>query len=115
MHNFYFGSAKRMVEMWTEHYLVRKEYFVRIDNMIQSFNMSADCGRLPLNFSSSYGEFTAFHCIMVYSPVVLKDVLPQDHLLVLFVRTCVLMSKWFVSDGEIDTADLFLLQFCRRL
>ena len=108
-----------MVEMWTENNLIKKEDFKKIDHMIQSFIMPADCGRLPLNFSSSHGVFTASqwkNWIIVYSPVVLKDILPRDHpqCWLLFVCACVLMSKQFISDRDTDTADLFLLHFCCR-
>lgn len=119
MHNLYLGSGKRMVEIWIDMKLIKKDDFTKIDNIIQSFNMPADCGRLPLNLSSSHGAFTASqwkNWIIIYSPVVLKGILPRDHLQcwLLFVRACVLLSKRFILGRDIDTADLYLLQFCRK-
>ena len=119
MHNLYLGSAKRMLEIWIDMNLIKRDDFTKIDHIIQSFNMPADCGRLPLNLSSSHGAFTASqwkNWITIYSPVVLKGILPRNHLQcwLLFVRACVLMSKRYILSREIDTADLYLLQFCLR-
>lgn len=119
MHNLFLGSAKRVLEIWIEKGIIKKDNLVKIDGMIQSFNMPTDCGRIPSNLSSSHGAFTASqwkNWIITYSPVVLKNILPRDHLgcWLLFVRACVLISKRFINKSEVRSADILLLNFCRR-
>ena len=72
-----------------------------IEKKIKSFIIPADCGRLPSNISSSYGSFTASqwrNWITIYSPVVLKGILPNEHLRcwLLFVKATQLLCHRIV-------------------
>ena len=71
-----------------------------------------------MNISSNYGGFKAVQWqtwITVYSPVVLKGLIPNGHLQrwLLFVRACSILSKQYLVESDVITADLLLLNFCR--
>ena len=76
--------------------------------------------RLPAQISSNYGGFTAKqwkNWILIYSPVVLKGLLPNEHLgcWLLFVRACFNMCSPLITVSDVQCADMFLVQFCRRV
>ena len=54
--------------------------------------------------------------ITIYSAVVLKGILPPEHLHIwlLFVRACCILGQRIINKHEIVTADLLLLNFCRK-
>lgn len=86
--------------------------------LIKLFHVPSGIGRLPFNISSGYGGFTAnqwSNWITVYSPVLLKGILPDAHLRcwLLFVRACSILRSYVVKKQDIESADLYLLQFCR--
>ena len=53
---------------------------------------------------------------MIYSPVLLKDMLPPEHYRcwLLFVRSCCILCSHSIKETDIISADLLLLQFCRK-
>ena len=68
-----------------------------IEQKINLFRLPTGIGRIPSDISSVYGSFTADqwrNWITIYSPIVLKDVIPPDHLRcwLLFVHGCVTIS-----------------------
>lgn len=68
---------------------------------------------------SSFGAFTAAqwrNWITIYSPVVLKDQLPVEHLRcwLLFVQACQLLCYRIIKHSDVVAADLYLLQFCKQ-
>ena len=75
---------------------------IKIEDTVRCFRVPPHVGRIPYRISSNYGGFTASqwrNWITIYSPVVLKRILEQQHLQwwLLFVR-----------------ADLFLITLCRK-
>lgn len=81
--------------------------------------MPHSIGRLPINIASNYGGFKAAQWqtwITTYSPVVLKGVILDNHLQcwLLFVRAYSILSKRILKGDDVATADIFLLNFCRR-
>ena len=76
-------------------------------------------GRMPLKTSSSFSGFTADqwrNWTTIFSSVYLKGVLPQAHLncWLLFVKACILLCSRIISKRSVISADLFLLQFCKK-
>ena len=76
-------------------------------------------GRLPTTIGSGYGGFTAnqwSNWITIFSPIVLKGLLPDEHLRcwLLFVRACTLLKPRILRKIDVDSADLFLLQYCKE-
>ena len=68
---------------------------------------------------SSYGSFSASqwkNWITIFSPIILKGILPVEHLQcwLLFVRACSLLSSRIIKESDIAFADLYLLNFCGR-
>ena len=119
MHNIYLGTGKHLFQTWIDENLLTDNQLIKIDKMIRSFHMPADSGRIPSNIKSSHGSFTVSqwrNWITVYSPIVLKGFLPADHLQcwLLFVRACCLLYSCFVRQSEINSADLYLLNFCKH-
>ena len=51
---------------------------------------------------------------ILYSPVVLRDVLPHDHytLWCIFSKACSLLYRPYIHEREVEEADELLLSFC---
>ena len=82
MHNMYLGTGKHMFKQWLSSDLLTKDNLTAIDKMIKSFIVPNYIGRLPINVSSNYGGYTASQWqswITLYSPIVLKNILPIEH------------------------------------
>ena len=119
MHNLYLGTGKHLFKLWIALGLLSSEQLIELEERIRSFHLPPDVGRLPSNISSNYGGYTAsqwHNWITIYSAVVLKGILVEEHLLcwLLFVRACFILSKRVVTNEEVDTADLYVLNFCKR-
>lgn len=104
--------------MWIEKELLKQENLKEIEGRCKLFHLPADVGRLPTNISSGYGGFTAnqwCNWITIYSPVVLKSILPDDHLRcwLLYVRACSILRSRIIKRSDIISADLYLTEFCR--
>ena len=89
-----------------------------IDRKSALFKVPYSIGKLPTNIASNYGGFIAVQWqtwITVYSPVVLKGLIPIGHFecWLLFVRACSILSKRYLAESDVITADLLLLNFCK--
>lgn len=118
MHNMYLGTGKHLYQVWNDKKLLSKADLAKIEYRIKLFHVPSDCGRVPFKISSSYGAFTAEqwrNWIIIYSPVVLKGLLPTEHLRcwLLFVQACHLLCYRIIKYPDIVTADLLLLNFCK--
>ena len=113
MHNLYLGTGKHA---WVSQNILTNENLVEIDRKARCFQVPAGVGRLPTNISSNYGADQWRTWITVYSPVLLKDTLPNDHLQcwLLFVRACTILGQRIIKTSDISTADLLLLNYCKR-
>ena len=103
MHNLYLG----------------KDQLTVIEDRCRLFTLPNSVGRLPTNISSNYGGFKASQWrswITVYSPIVLKGLLPDELLRcwLLYVRACCILGKHILTASDINTADLLLLAFCKK-
>lgn len=119
MHNLFLGTGKHTFKVWIEKELLKPDSLRRIEELCKCFNVPADIGRLPTNISSGYGSFTAnqwCNWITIYSPVVLKGVLPDNHLRcwLLFVRACCILRSRLITRSEVTSAGLYLVEFCRE-
>lgn len=112
MHNLYLGTAKHVFELWIEKELLTNANLLQIEARAKLFRLPADIGRLPSNVSSGYSGFTAnqwCNWITIYSPVLLKGILPNLHLCcwLLFVRACSILRNRIITENDITAADLF--------
>ena len=95
-----------------------ERYITTCTSKRKIFTVHAGTGRLPISILSCYGAFKANqwkNWIPLYSSVLLKGLLPQDHFRcwLLLVRACSLLSNC-IFFKYVSSADLFLLQFCRH-
>lgn len=98
MHNLFLGTGKQLFKLWLSRELLTKESITEVERRIRTFSVPNSVGRLPINISSNHGGYTASQWqtwITLYSPVVLKGLLPNDHYQcwLLFVRACSILSK----------------------
>ena len=119
IHNLLLGTAKHVMETWTNHNILTTNKFKQIEERIKSIKTPKDVGRIPLKISSSFSGFTADqwrNWTITFSPVALKGIIPQEHLKcwLLFVKACTLLCTRVIHRSTIVSADLFLLQFCRQ-
>ena len=87
--------------------------------MLKLFHVPNGVGRVPSSISSCYGTYTANqwkNWITIYSPIVLKKILPSDHLKcwLLFVRACNILCAYSIRQVDITSADLFLNFYCQK-
>ena len=109
-----------MFSLWVERNILTKEKISILSNKIKIFSVPVGIGRLPSSISSSYGAYTASqwkNWITIYSPVVLKGFLLQEDFQcwLLFVRACTLLCSNCIKKANVLSADLFLVQFCRKV
>lgn len=76
-------------------------------------------GRLPTNIKSNYGGFKVDQWrtwICVYSPIVLKGILPNEHLRcwMIFIRACSILGQRILSKADLNTANLLLSNYCQQ-
>lgn len=119
MRNMYLGTGKHLFQTWIDEKLLTNNQLTQVDSTVKLFRIPANSGHIPSNIMSSYGSFTASqwrNWITLYSPIVLKDILPAEHLQywLLFVRACSLLSSCIIKESDIACADLYLLNFCRQ-
>lgn len=117
MHNLLLGTSKHMLEVWVKHNLLTANSFDIIEKAASLLSCPNDVGRLPLKIGSSFIGFTADQWKMwtlAYSAVVLKGVIPDNHLRVwlLFVRACSLLCSRTLKKSDLETAHSYLKQFC---
>ena len=117
MHNLYLGTGKHAFKVWVSQGLLSNDDLSEIDRRARLFKTPLGVGRLPTNISSNYGGFKADQWrtwINVYSPVVLKGLLPNEHLhcWLLFVRASCILSERIIK-SDVVTADLLLVRYCR--
>ena len=119
MHNLYLGTGKMVFKLWVDLGIIGKNELSTIDERCSLFTLPNSIGRLPTNISSNYGGFKAAQWrswITIYSPIVLKGILPDDHLRcwLLYVRACCILGSRILTHSNINTADLLLLTFCKK-
>lgn len=119
MHNLLLGTAKHVFKTWISIELLSKTQLSGIDEKASRFIVPNNVGRLPLNISSNFGGFTASQWrtwTIIYSPIVLKDLLPKQHLRcwLLFVQACKLLTRRILPITDLDAADNLLKLFCKK-
>ena len=83
MHNLYLGTGKCIFKLWISAGFLGHKELNDIDATLKQFTVPYSIGRLPTNIESNYGGFKAAQWrswITIFSPVVLKPVLPAEHL-----------------------------------
>ncbi|KAL1927706.1 hypothetical protein VTP01DRAFT_3527 [Rhizomucor pusillus] len=120
MHNLFFGTAKRMAELWIELEILTPQALAAMEKFAAGILIPPDMdplsnGKLAIGFGSMKAAEWKSWCL-VYSPFLLFHVLPRDHFRnwVLFVNACQLICKPSITCDEIDDVHHMLLEFCRN-
>jgi hypothetical protein len=118
MHNVLLGTAKLMVSIWKENGLITSHDFGRIQESVNDFVTPPDVGRIPHKISSGFSSFTADqwkNWTTIYSLVVLKCILPDEHYQcwTLFVQACLLLCFRAISETKALELDGLLIRFCQ--
>ena len=118
MHNLFLGTGKHMMEVWLKlpDNPMRKN-LDRIESLVSEFIIPEGIGRLPSKISSHFGGFTADqwrNWITIYSPIVLWQVLQQQHwnCWILFVQAVKIISGRVLGMSQLSEADVLLQKFC---
>lgn len=119
MHNFFLGTAKRMMKIWIEKDLISKENMKATQSRVDSIRVPIDIGRIPRKIASSFSGFTAEqwkNWVVAYSLFALRSILPQEHYVCwqAFVLSCFFLCRREISQVELKKADL-LLKFCKNV
>ena len=119
MHNVFLGTGKHMFKVWLKLEILTKNDLEEIEKRSSEFQVPYSIGRLPTNIASNYGGFKATQWqtwITLYSPVVLKGIIPDNHLQcwLIFVRDSSIMSQRILKKDDVTTADLLFLTFCKK-
>ena len=119
MHNLYLGTGKHAFKTWIKMGILCDDQLDEIAKRAKEIQVPSGVGRLPSNISSNYGGFKADQWrsfIIIYSPIVLKGILPDDHLRcwMLFVRACLLLSQRVLKKSDLVSADLLLLNYSKK-
>ena len=120
MHNLLLGTAKHMFCTWIDLGLLSNSNLEKLDLLINDFVVPNNIGRLPTQIKFNYLSFKAAQWsswTLIYSPVLLKDILPIEHYKcwLLFVRATAILSQRIVCKQDIETADMLLENFCRTV
>ena len=120
MHNLFLGTGKHSFEIWVENELISKKDYITLEEKMKQFITPYNAGRLPTSIGSGFGGFTAnqwSNWITIFSPILLKELLPAEHMCcwLLFVRACVLLKPRFIRKVDVESADLYLLQYCKKV
>lgn len=119
MHNLFLGTGKHMITVWIDKDWICKDHFKIIQDIIDSFRVPSDIGRIPLKIESGFSGFKADqfkNWIIIYSIPALFDILPSEQLECWrhYVLACRILCKQCLSQNDIILADALLMQFCHR-
>ena len=118
MHNLFLGTAKKMFKLWVEKNILSASDLEKIEERLESINSLTDIGRIPTHISGNYGVFSAAewkNWTTTFSLYCLCRILPEKHYKCWekFVLACRILCKPFLTVGDVEKADLILLDFCR--
>ena len=118
MHNLLLGTAKHIMQIWTDENIIKTCHLKKLHDSIGKISSPAEVGRIPLKIMSSFSGFTADqwkNWTLIFSPIVLKDVLPSPHLRcwLLFVSACRILCSPVISKEDVKNADDYLVLFLR--
>ncbi|CAC5425177.1 unnamed protein product [Mytilus coruscus] len=119
MHNFYQGTAKKLIKIWLELKILLPEELKTVQQRVDSVNAASNIGAIPRKISSSFGGFTAEqwkNSTNVFSIFSLKDVLPNIDLDIWrkFVLASHTIACKYVTEADIRQYEDSILQFCKE-
>lgn len=120
MHNVFLGSGKHMLHLWKVRELLTEQHYSPIQDLISSFVVPPDVGRIPRKIETGFAGFTADqykNWITVFSVPALYEILPNEHMECWrhFVLACRLLCQRKLSSSDITLIDLLLMRFCTKV
>ncbi|OAD65504.1 hypothetical protein PHYBLDRAFT_72291 [Phycomyces blakesleeanus NRRL 1555(-)] len=119
MHNLYLGTAKRMIQIWRKCNYINEKNQLTMQELANGIVIPCGYARITKKIADGFSFMKADEwkswCV-IYSPFVLKHVLPAKNLenWILFVDTYRLLTKPLINNKEIDEAHSKLQLFCTR-
>ena len=119
MHNLLLGTAKHAMEVWLKVGVILPLQFSKISCCMERIHCPRDIGRLPTKVASSFSGFTADQWkawVLVFSPVVLKGILPTQHMhcWLIFVKACCLVCTRLLKKDDVEVAHQLFILFCKK-
>ena len=102
-----------MLSIWKSQGYLNTPLLGKIQDQVDSINSPSNIGRIPGKIAEGFASFTAEQWMcwtILYSPVVLCDVLPHDHytLWCIFSKACSLLYRPYIHEREVEEADELL-------
>ncbi|OAD65341.1 hypothetical protein PHYBLDRAFT_176253 [Phycomyces blakesleeanus NRRL 1555(-)] len=118
MHNLFLGTAKRMLERWVADGLIDDKKLVAMQKAVEKVVLPPDYTSLGTKIAKGFPYMKADEWkswCLVYSPVVLRDVLPLPEFKnwIEFVNACRYFTKPSVSEEDIEKGHKCLEEFCK--
>ncbi|OAD66956.1 hypothetical protein PHYBLDRAFT_174666 [Phycomyces blakesleeanus NRRL 1555(-)] len=113
-----FGTAKRMLERWVADGLIDNKKLVAMQKVVEKVVLPPDYTSLGTKIAKGFSYMKADEWkswCLVYSPVVLRDVLPLPEFKnwIEFVNSCRYFTKPSVSEEDIEKGHKCLEEFCK--
>ncbi|OAD70943.1 hypothetical protein PHYBLDRAFT_63988 [Phycomyces blakesleeanus NRRL 1555(-)] len=119
MHNLFLGTPKRLMDRWIKDEDIQDGDFVAMQKTAETMIVPGEYTSLNSKIGKQFSYMKADEWkswVLVYSPVLLKDVLAKDRFenWINFVDACRLLIKPTITFNEVNTAHQFLQTFCTR-
>ena len=120
MHNMYLGIAKTVTKHYIKTHIISSDKLETLQNGINNIRVPSSVGRIPKKIAANFSSLTADQLknwVLIYSPLALREVLPEKHyrMWMVFVHATKLITRKVVSKADITLADGLILQFCTSL
>ncbi|OAD67065.1 hypothetical protein PHYBLDRAFT_166755 [Phycomyces blakesleeanus NRRL 1555(-)] len=119
MHNLFLGTPKRLMDRWIKDEDIQDGDFAAMQKTAETMIVPGGYTSLNSKIGKQFSYMKADEWkswVLVYSPVLLKDVLAKDRFenWINFVDACRLLIKPTITFDEVNTAHQFLQTFCTR-
>ncbi|OAD81271.1 hypothetical protein PHYBLDRAFT_104605 [Phycomyces blakesleeanus NRRL 1555(-)] len=118
MHNLFLGTAKRMMERWVADGIIDNKKLVAMQKTVGKIVLLPDYTSLGTKIAKGFPYIKADEWkswCLVYSPVVLKDVLPLNKFRnwMLFIKACRILVMSNICESDIAIAHKYLEDYCK--
>lgn len=115
MHN---RTARHVINTWKHLEIIDNKCYDIIQKKVDSFISPPDIGRVPFKIASGFAGFTAEqwkNWTLFFSSFAMKGIIPHQHFNCwhLFVKACFYLCRRSLSNSELCTGDMYLMDFCR--
>lgn len=117
MHCLFLGIAKTVTKHYLTTGLIPKAKIKSLQAAVDMIRVPSSIGRIPRKISSGFASFTADqwkNWTLIYSPLVLRDVLPTKHyrIWMTFVNATKLITRKTIKKQDVTLAKQLYIKFC---